>query len=201
MAAVDKKSDRLFKEDRRSAKNAQGYTTALCAHGKPKAVSCHEGECDRDASAAKKKSVVNQKIQRGLGTDNGTNNQKIKRGLGTDNATNNAKIRIGLGTDNGTNNKKARRALGTDNGTINNKARAEEKKLQAIKANHIDISESEIADTMSDYYAHGGRKPGATKKGQSTFLLSFFAAGALIFVAEQANQQTHSRCSNPRRPS
>ena len=113
-AAVDKKSDRLFKEDRRSAKNAQGYTTALCAHGKPKAASCHEGECDRDASAAKKKSVVNQKIKRGLGTDNGTNNTKIKRGLGTDNGTNNAKIRRGLGTDNGANNTKIRRGLGTD---------------------------------------------------------------------------------------
>ena len=106
-----------------------------------------------------------------------------------------------MGTDNGTNNRTIRRDLGTDNGTNNRKARAEENRFQAIKANHIDISDGEIADTMGDYLATGEQKKGATKKGHSICLLSFFAAGALIFVAEQANQQTHSRCSNPRRPS
>ena len=156
-AAVDKKIDRVFKEDRRSKANAQGKTIALCAHGKQKAAKCHEGECNRDTSAATKKSQTEKKTRQDQGTDNGTNNRKRRQDQGT---------------DVGTNNQKRRQDQGTDNGTNNTKARAEEKKFQAIKANrkaaHIDISDSEIADTMGDYFASGEPKKGAGHKERST---------------------------------
>ena len=86
-AAADKKIDRIFKEARRTKEDRNGKTIALCAHGKQKATSCHEGECNRDASAATKRSVGNQTIRRDMGTDNGTNNTKRRRDLGTDNGT------------------------------------------------------------------------------------------------------------------
>ena len=108
-AAVD---TRVFKEDGRSKVNAQGKAIALCAHGKQGAASCHEGECNRDASAARKKCAVDQQIRRDLGIDNSINNTKRRRDLGTDNGTNNAKRRKDLGTDNGTNNAKIRKDLG-----------------------------------------------------------------------------------------
>ena len=67
-----------------------------------------------------------------------------------------------------------RRDLGTDNGAnnrVNNhRAKAELKKFENIKANReaasIGIPDSEIADTMGDYYQTGKPKKSATKKGQ-----------------------------------
>ena len=102
----------------------------------------------------------------------------VVREAGTDNGTNNTKARIESGTDNGTNKKKARIEAGTDNGTNNKKARIEagteekkEKKFQATKANrkaaHIDISDSEIADTMGDHL-----ESGEPKEKRKTMILS-----------------------------
>ena len=158
---------------------------AICAHGLQKAATCHEGECNRDASAATKKgqaakkgrrqhgtdvAYINNKRRRQHSTDVGTNNQKERIKDGTDAGSNNAKRRRKEGTDAGTNNAKARREQGTDAGTNNRKARAEEKKFANIKANRkaadIDISDSDIADTMGDYFVSGEPKKGATKKGQ-----------------------------------
>ena len=69
VAAADKKSDRLFKEDRRSKANARGSILALCAHGKPKAASCHEGEYDRGQSDAIRRGDLAKKRRREQGTD------------------------------------------------------------------------------------------------------------------------------------